>query len=334
VLVHGFNFIRGYLRKGDNLRLGILGTSDIAFRRFLPALGGSFDFAGVASRDLGKTAKFTDAFGGVGYDGYDALLNDETIGAVYIPLPPALHFEWAEKALLNGKHVMLEKPFTTRLSDTQALVELAKSKGLALHENYMFVYHSQLDFIRGKMNEIGELRLIRCDFGFPFRGNTDFRYDKNMGGGALLDCGGYTLKLAAMLLGSGARVTAAGLNYKPQTAFRPGFNVDIGGSATLVNKSGVTAQVCFGMDNSYRCSLDIWGSKGAISTDRIFTAPDGFETTVTVNGEGYKLEADSCMRKSIEYFAETITDSAKRGDAYINIQQQAELVHSFLEVAE
>ena len=120
----------------------------------------------------------------------------------------------------------------------------------------MFVYHTQLDWIRKKISEgtIGEVRLIRIDFGFPFRGANDFRYNKALGGGALLDCGGYTLKLASLFLGDSAKVTASQLNGKD------GFEVDIYGSATLTNNEGLTAQVSFGMDNSYKCSLEVWGS--------------------------------------------------------------------------
>ena len=305
------------------MRIGILGTSDIAFRRFLPALKNTFDFAGVASRDVAKTVKFIKAFGGKGYNGYDALLDDENIDCVYIPLPPALHFEWAKKALLSGKHVMLEKPFTTSMNDTHELVELAERKNLALHENYMFQYHSQIDFI---LTELGELRLIRLDFGFPFRGAADFRYNKALGGGALFDCGGYTVKLASILLGDTARFTDATLIYKE------GFEVDIGGTATLRNSDGLTAQIAFGMDNGYRCSLDVWGRAGSLFTDRVFTAPDGFSPTVIVkignDVKEYKLEVDNSFEKSIAAF-----DKALNGTKdYSPILKQAELIEQFKEL--
>ena len=86
------------------MRLGILGTADIAFRRFLPALRKcpEIEYAGVASRTPEKGKPFADSFGGIVYPSYDALLADESIDAVYVPLPPALHFEWGKKALEAG----------------------------------------------------------------------------------------------------------------------------------------------------------------------------------------------------------------------------------------
>ena len=173
------------------IRIGILGASDVAFRRFLPALKTSpnFVYIGVASRNIQKTQKFVDMHGGRGFSGYDALLKSDEVDALYIPLPPALHYQWAKKALEHGKHVLLEKPFTTSLADTETLIELARKQNLALHENYMFIYHRQLTKITKMLADgiIGDVRLMRTAFGFPFRGLQDFRYSKKLGGGALFD---------------------------------------------------------------------------------------------------------------------------------------------------
>ena len=221
------------------MKIGILGTSEIAFRRFLPALAqsGDFTYTGVASRTPEK-AKLFQQYGGEVYDGYDALLADESIEAVYVPLPPALHYEWGKKALEAGKHLFLEKPSTTSAKDTKALLDMAVEKGLAVHENYMFQYHAQLKALKEieQSGRIGEVRLYRMAFGFPKRAANDFRYDKALGGGALLDCGGYTLRLASLLLGDTAKVVYSKLNYADE------FDVDLYGSAALVNDVGITAQ--------------------------------------------------------------------------------------------
>ena len=316
------------------MKIGIIGASDIAFRRFLPALEKCvcIKFAGVASRNISKRANFLGFANGIVYDGYDALLNDKSIDCVYVPLPPALHYEWVKKALEHGKHVMAEKPFTVSLAETTELIEIARASKLALHENYMFRFHSQLDWIYAKLPELGEMRLIRLDFGFPFRGADDFRYDKVLGGGALMDCGGYPLKLAALLLGNTAKITEAALRYKSR------FEVDIFGSATLRNDDGMVAQISFGMDNSYRCSLDIWGSKGSLGTDRVFTAPANFEPKVVVKiGDRiteHILPSDDCFRKSIMHFMNCIQNISIREENYKEILAQSEIVEQFKEIAQ
>ena len=225
------------------MKLGILGAADIAFRRFLPALEkcSDIEYAGVASRTPQKALAFQERFGGSVYQSYDALLLDESVDAIYVPLPPALHYMWGKKVLMAEKHLLMEKPFATSPRETRELLSLAAEKNLAVHENYMFLYHSQLGWIRDRIatGEIGELRLIRTAFGFPFRGRNDFRYHKELGGGSLLDCGGYPVRLALELLGDSARVTQARLT-RPEN-----FEVDLFGSAVLENNCGMCAQVSF-----------------------------------------------------------------------------------------
>lgn len=332
----------------SKIRIGVLCPSEIAFRRFMPALRktDSFEFIGIAhasseewfgkpdenliKAECDKAQNFIETYGGKLYKNYNELLSSTDIDAVYIPLPPALHFNWAKMALENGKHVLLEKPFTTSLADTEALIEIAKEKNLAVHENYMFAYHTQLEWIKNKVSEgaIGDIRLIRIDFGFPFRGANDFRYNKALGGGALLDCGGYTIKLATMFLGETAEVKTSQLNYKDD------FEVDIYGSATLTNSEGTTAQISFGMDNSYKCNLEIWGSTGTIFTNRILTAPEGFEPTVCVKQgneeQVYTLPSDDTFKKSIEFFGKCVKNAELLIKHYNEIIYQSKIVNSII----
>ena len=316
------------------MRLGILGTADIAFRRFLPALQKcrEFKYAGIASRTPDKGARFAEAFGGAVYPSYDALLADESVEAVYVPLPPALHYEWGRKALEAGKHILMEKPFTTSLSDTEELLLLAEEKNLAVHENYMFLYHSQLKRIKEliAVGSLGEIRLFRMAFGFPKRGENDFRYNKALGGGALLDCGGYPVRLAVELLGESTRVVQAILT-QPE-----GYEVDLYGSAVLENDAGGCAQISFGMDNAYQCQLEVWGSKATLIAPRIFTAGADLSPTLTLrtsSGEQtLALEADDQFLHSIETFARAAQGT--KNEAYHTIRHQAEEIGRIQEAAE
>lgn len=306
------------------MKIGILGTADIAFRRFLPALQKCPDvtYAGVASRTIEKAERFVNTFGGQAYSSYDELLADASVDAVYVPLPPALHYEWGKKVLESGKHLLMEKPFTTSLAETEALLALAEKKGLTVHENYMFLYHSQLVKIKELMADgaLGEVRLIRAAFGFPKRGGDDFRYKKELGGGALLDCGGYPVRLALELLGESARVTQARL-VQPV-----GYEVDLFGSAVLENENGMCGQISFGMDNSYKCELEVWGSRLNLIATRIFTAgPDVKPGLILHSAKGeQKLELceDNQFLRSINVFLQHIGRTTNRK----KIQKQCALI--------
>lgn len=316
------------------MRIGILGTADIAFRRFIPALlkCSKAEYAGVASRMREKTIPFAKAYGGQTYKSYDALLSDGNIDAVYVPFPPALHYEWGKKVLQAGKHLLLEKPFTADPQETRCLLALAKEKGLTVHENYMFLYHSQLQKIKALIADgsLGELRLIRAAFGFPKRSGSDFRYKKELGGGALLDCGGYPVRLALELLGESIRVTQARL-VQPK-----GCDVDLFGNAVLENQDGLCAQISFGMDNAYQCQLEIWGSKATLIAPRIFTAGPDYVPELILRSSSNERRlvsvADDQFLHSIEHFADKIAFASEPDS--MAILRQALLVEKIKEKSE
>lgn len=309
-------------------RIGILGAADIAFNRFLPALEKvqGVQCAGVASNSPDKLKRFVDKYNIHVYESYDEVIQDENVDCIYVPLPPVFHYEWAKKALLAGKHVFLEKPSTISAEQTRELVGLAGSMGLVLQENYMFQYHAQLADIEKIIasGELGKLRLVRTSFGFPRRAGGDFRYVKELGGGTMLDNGGYTIKLINRLLGRSTRLVASRLDYDEETG------VDIFGTAEFMNADGVLAQAAFGMDCQYQCSLELWGSKGRLTTGRIYTTPDGFVPTALIEtGAGSRsIELASCdaFEESIKMYLRAVDDDGLRAEMAQELVRQAEFV--------
>ena len=329
------------------MRIGIISPSEIAFRRFLPALGKLPDiiFAGVAVAnerewetatevnirlEREKAERFISQYGGKVFNSYQEIIDSEETDALYVPLPPALHYQWAKKVLLANKHVLVEKPMTTSLEATKELLSLAGERNLAVHENYMFAFHNQINVINEIINSdiIGKVRLFRISFGFPLRPSNDFRYNIKLGGGALLDCGGYTIKYASMLLGGSEKVLYAYSNYVD------GYEVDLYGSAALVNEMGTTVQISFGMDNHYKCDLEVWGSLGSLKTGRVLTAPVDFQPDLSIaignEVDVRKLPADDAFMKSINSFREATVDDTIRIRNYSDILKQANLVQEFL----
>ena len=341
-----------------SLRIGIISPSEIAFRRFLPSLKkvNNFDFMGVAiaspeewfgnhdkisveeineqqTRERLKAQSIVDLFGGKIYNSYLDIVAAKEVDALYLPLPPALHYTWAKKALLLGKHTLIEKPFTTSLKDTEELLTIAKNNNLAVHEDYMFIFHNQLQAINTiiQSGELGKVRHYRIQFGFPRRAANDFRYNKALGGGALLDAGGYTIKYASLLLGDTAIITAAASCYEKN------YEVDIFGSATMMNTEGIVAQLSFGMDNNYKCLVEAWGAEGTLTTERVLTAPDGFIPDVIIRKGNKdticKLPSDEAFVKSIKHFADCIKSTKARTDNYKVIEKQAEYMENFKIIA-
>lgn len=334
----------------DKLRVGVLAPSEIAFRRFVPAIlkSDKLEFAGVScatekewgtddsneiiKSEFDKANNFVENFGGKVYLGYEDILSDDSIDAVYVPLPPGLHYKWGKRVLESKKHLLLEKPFSDSVEHTKELLETAKLNNLAVHENFAFVYHKQIDKILELVNDgaIGETRLIRTAFGFPYRGENDFRYHKNMGGGALLDCGGYPTRLASLLLGESAKVVCSSL------CAAKGHDVDVFGSATVQNDSRLTAQISFGMDNSYKCELEIWGERGVIYTPRVFTPTAQMNTVImlkTNEEQEIVIEPDDQFLNSALVLLDCVNDKNFREKRMTEILNQSLLMNEIRECA-
>lgn len=315
---------------------GILGYAKIAQKAIIPAILESdhFNLKAIATQKDQQISYLKEKFNCQIYSKYQDLINDTDIQIVYIPLPNSLHFEWVKKALLNKKHVLVEKSLACTLEEVIELNELAKSKKVALIENFQFRFHTQLEFIKKLLssNEIGKLRSIRSSFCFPpFVDNNNIRYKKELGGGALLDAGAYPIKLAHELLGKNIKVSSAVLNYE-------NYDVDIWGAGTIIEaSSNISFQFVFGFDHHYQCNVEIIGSLGKISTQRIFTAPPGFEVEIIIekNQERRveKIPAQNHYSNMLNYLYLCSQDKELMNKEYKNNILQFSLISNFLKLA-
>ena len=315
--------------------IGVLGCAHIAARSVVPAiieLSDNFKLIGIASRSREKAVDFASRFQTKAFEGYQTLLDLFELQAVYIPLPNAMHTEWVEYALNRGLHVLVEKSLASDYQDVIRLNELARQKKLTLVENFQFRFHNQLDYIKELIDKgsIGELRCLRSSFGFPcLPDKNDIRYQKSLGGGALLDAGAYPLKMAQILLGPDIEVKAANLNYATDK------EVDIWGGAYVKQKHGALfGELAFGFDHYYQCNIELWGSKGKIYTNRIFTANDAYEPIIeleTKSGkETIKLPADHHFKNMLMHFYELITQQEDLEEEYRQNINQARLIQELI----
>lgn len=138
------------------------------------------------------------------HDSYDALLDDPSIDAVYIPLPNHLHVEWSKKAMQAGKHVLCEKPMTMRAEDFDELIAMRDAAGLLCAEAYMIPHHPQWQRAKElyEQGAIGELVLVDTVFSYDNSADTgNIRNKPETGGGSLPDIGVYTFGSVRLVTG-------------------------------------------------------------------------------------------------------------------------------------
>ncbi len=179
------------------VRWGVMGAALIAKTQLCPAIhlaaGGTL--AAMASRTPDKAQPFTHQYPDLKiYDGYDALLADPDIDAIYIPLPHDMHIEMSKRCFAAGKHVLCEKPISLRAEDIDGLIALRDQTGLVAAEAFMVVHHPQWSRVRDVLasGEIGKLMHVSGVFTYNNAGDPDnIRNTQTHGGGGLPDIGVY-----------------------------------------------------------------------------------------------------------------------------------------------
>lgn len=93
---------------------------------------------------------------------YKEIINDPTLDAVVIGVETSSHYKLAKQALTMGKHIFVEKPFTSNVKEAIELDKLAKSLKLKIQVNHIMVYNSEINKIKQLINNnhIGKILYI------------------------------------------------------------------------------------------------------------------------------------------------------------------------------
>jgi len=265
----------GPVLTGTPMRIGILGCSDIARRKFIPALDkcSSAVLAAVAGRSREKAARYA-CCGECRVMAAGELLSAPDIDLVYISLPNHLHEEWAIRALEGGKHVICEKPLSTSAASVKKMLAAAEKNGRLLYENLMFLHHPQHSVVKTLLdsNRIGRVVALRSSFGFPFPRSGDFRLDPLQGGGAFHDLARYPLGTALHFL-----QTAPG-RFRGHALYRDSLNTALHGTAVTSGEELFSFSMVFGQH--YESYYELVGETGKIRLDRAYTTPADFTNRI------------------------------------------------------
>jgi predicted dehydrogenase/aryl-alcohol dehydrogenase-like predicted oxidoreductase len=299
----------------EKLTWGILGTGNIAgtFARGL-ATSETGELLAVGSRTQASADEF-----GAKWDiahrhgSYEALLTDKDVQAIYISTPHPMHAEWAIKAAEAGKHVLCEKPIALNAAEAMAIIEAARQNDVFLMEAFMYRCHPQtakiVELVRSGI--IGEVRVIQAIFSFATTFNLESRLLNNaLGGGGILDVGGYCVSMARLIAGAALGKDFANPTHVTGAAhIGPLSRVDEYATATLTFPNDILAQLLTGVQLKADEEVRIFGTQGSITVPTPWLPSRNEEiTTIIVNKYGemqpqeisvesltglYTLEADT-----------------------------------------
>lgn len=285
------------------IRFGVIGCGYQTQKNMAPAMAKceSVDVAGFFDLDKSRAKDLALKYNTKTFDDLSKMLKDPEVDAVYIATPVVTHKELCIKAAAAGKHVLCEKPLAMNLEERREIEECAQEKGVVLLEGFMYQYHSQHKFVRDMVDqgEIGEPRVFQAWFGFPPFPPEDFRMQKDQGGGALLDAGGYVRHAAILFFGREPLSENMILHHDEN-------GLDMHGSILMDFGNSQTAQLSFGMNNSYKNTYSIWGTKGEISLLRAFSIPEHHIPVCRIVNQGivreFQLPPCNHFVEELKYF--------------------------------
>jgi len=297
------------------LKFAVIGCGNIAIKSSIPALINS-EFSELIvciDTDIAKGKTIGEKFDLPFENSLKTAFKKYNFDAVYISTPIGTHKDIVILAAENKKHILCEKSLALNLKEVEEMVSVCMRNKVALFEGFMYQFHSQHQFVKKLIGsgEIGQPVHFQAWFGFPPLNENDFRYNKELGGGALLDAGSYTVHAARHFF-----------EAEPINCYsileKEGHEVEMRGSALLNFGNSKTAHLVFGFNNMYQNKYVIWGTTGVITLERAFALPPDFRSTVILEKQGEKKEFSM---EPCDHFLEEINFFALNFENKKNIEE-------------
>ena len=286
------------------------------------------EFVASYSRSLERGREFADSLNIENvYTDLDLMFNDPEIDFIYIASPNSLHYEQAKMALLSGKNVIVEKPFSGNEMRASELLRIAKEKDLMIFEAISNIHLPNFKVIKENLDQVGRIRLVQCNFSqysskyqALLDGETPNVFNPEFSGGALADINIYNLHFVVALFGMPKDVDyVANIHAN---------GIDTSGIVTMIYDDFVVE--CVGAKDSYSESFGIiQGEKGYIKVEGTVSKMD--IVNIFVGEEKVTINQNELSR--LAYEVETFKEIFERKD-FLACQRLGEHTVNVVKVAE
>ncbi len=197
---------------------------------------------------------------------------------MYVSTVNSNHVTYSKKSLEAGFNTIVDKPATATYQEAIELVEMAKSKNLLVSESTVYLVHPQLKTIKQIFANNGDApKMLTVHFSMPAFKPENFRYQKSLGGGAIMDTAPYAVSIARYFLGNEPENVTCVVNERQEDG------LDIEYSLLMQYAGGKSMIGHFGFNTEYINQVFLMGNRTNVTVNRIFTIPDTMENELVVN---------------------------------------------------
>ena len=324
--------MNGMAQKNKKFRVGLWGLGRHAIKNILPALNKveEIELIGLYSRNKEITESNSKEFSCIAWKTEQEMLGNTSLDAIYLSTPSGLHYQQGLEVLKAGKHLWSEKPLTMNFEDAKNLISLANSSGLSVSEAFMYFYHPQYQEIKKLVREknFGVLRLLSIDFGLPIFELNGFRGNKKLGASCLYDVGSYPLSFVLDLFEVNKLDIISSFKKYNKTSL-----IDEEGRCELLINKDMRCQIEWSYNMSYRNSIDLWGDKGSLYSDKIFSKDIRYSPKIELRDQQGKIvsipiQSSNPFELMIKSFLRNATSRSHSNKEQNRILELSELLES------
>lgn len=283
------------------MKILFIGYSNVLKKRILPILDRLEFIDSISIAKFGDQS-WDDSYKSVCkpielFDNYNDAICNSKASIAYITTTNNSHFIWAKATLNAGMHTIIDKPATISLHETEELLLIAKDKQLLLSESTVYTYHPQLNSLKNILVQNNSTpKLLTVHFSFPPMDKNNFRYNKELGGGAFLDTSPYAVSIGRYFFDA----IPEDCYYIENSTLKDGLEISY---SLLLKYSNSRALIGhFGFNTEYVNRLNILGDRICIDVDKIFTIPDLVTNLIKVKVDNQSYEITTPFGNTFELY--------------------------------
>lgn len=283
-----------------------LGYSNLVKRRLLPILPLLPELTRVSLARFRPSDEAIPAGVHETYNGFDEAERHCAPDLVYVSTVNSAHFDGASRWLDRGCHVIVDKPATLSLQDTESLLALANRRKVLVAEATVYTYHPQIALLRSVFGTHPP-RQATAQFAFPPLDPNNFRYRADLGGGAVFDTAAYAASVGRVFFGTMPSSVAAACGERTADGLCLSY------STLMQYPGGQTMVGHFGFNSEYINRVHLLGEHSAAQVDRVFTTPADSANPIQVQKQNEHLTIHSEPANAFVCFFQEVFRALKQG---------------------